>query len=110
MNRKRTTVSTKRSTAMVEAVNHESQSNMARVVAAGWESVEFDSSNVIAARYMPSEAVLQLTFKSGSYQYNAVPVELWEEFKAAKSKGEFVNIKLTGPDRGNPLYKGVKLL
>lgn len=72
---------------------------------------EFDSpesSNVIGAGYSMSKQMLTIRFKSGTYSYPNVPLSLWEQFKAHPSKGKFVQTYIIGPDRSNPLHKGVK--
>lgn len=56
----------------------------------------FDSSNVARISYESSTSTLEVEFHNGGiYQYFDVPETVWEQFKAADSKGQFLaqNIK-----------------
>jgi uncharacterized protein len=51
----------------------------------------FESSNVARISYDVNTNLLEVEFhKSGIYQYFDVPNVVWEEFKAAASKGEYL--------------------
>lgn len=51
-----------------------------------------ESSNVLEIGYDAALEELWVVFsKSGTYIYEAVPEFVWEEFKAAGSKGHFVH-------------------
>lgn len=54
------------------------------------------STGIISATYESSIKYLTVTFKTGkSYGYSEVPIEVWNSFKEATSKGSFFsrNIK-----------------
>lgn len=56
----------------------------------------FESSNVSEIRYESSSSTLEVVFHNGgTYQYFDVPENIWEAFKYADSKGQFLaqNIK-----------------
>jgi len=55
-----------------------------------WEKVE--SSVIDEIAYHPTARVLEIKFKSGRiYTYMSVPPETYENFKKAKSLGQFFN-------------------
>jgi len=61
---------------------------------------EFDSSNLNSIRYSEEEEVLEIEFKrGGTYQYKDVPMNIFEEFCNAESKGKFFTTKI------KPIYK-----
>lgn len=68
-----------------------------------------ESSNVKKAAYSVLSKMLVIWFKSGMYRYDGVPLKVWLKFKDASSKGAFVGSDIVGPDRLNPIYKGVKV-
>lgn len=42
--------------------------------------------------YFPKTEILRIIYQSGAiYDYYTVPAEIFEKFKAAKSKGQFLN-------------------
>lgn len=48
------------------------------------------SSNIHVAEYNPTKRVLYLSFHNGGrYRYDAVPLDVWENFKNAPSKGSY---------------------
>ena len=47
------------------------------------------SSNVERVEYFDAESRLRVTFKSGSYEYEAVPVEVVDAWEKAPSSGKF---------------------
>ena len=58
--------------------------------------INVDSSNIEKYAYNEADQTLHITFHNGTvYQYNDVPVSVWEDFQKAKSKGKFFcqNIK-----------------
>ena len=60
----------------------------------------FDSSNVIKIGYEKDNSTLEVEFKNGgTYQYYDVPEQIWEAFKAADSKGQFIHQNLKGQYR-----------
>jgi hypothetical protein len=55
------------------------------------------SSVVSKMTYIPESEVLRITFVSGTiYDYKKVPVTVYEEMKAAFSKGTFLNEVIKG--------------
>jgi len=61
---------------------------------------DFASSNVRELKYEPSGSTLQIEFLNGStYQYFDFPENLWEQFKNASSKGEFIHQNIRGQFR-----------
>ncbi|ARJ06428.1 KTSC domain-containing protein [Humibacter sp. BT305] len=50
-----------------------------------------ESSSVRAIAYSKATRELMVRFESGTYYYLDVPARVWREFKAAESKGGFVN-------------------
>lgn len=73
-----------------------------------------ESTQVQRANYNPETQTLYIDFKDkdglfkSSYRYSNFPMSLWEEFKAAPSKGSFLAEEII-VDRANPKYRGVKL-
>lgn len=56
-----------------------------------------DAKNVKAAYYDPGEKQLQIEFASKrTYQYENIPLEMWERMKKAESGGKFFNQEITG--------------
>lgn len=56
-----------------------------------------DSSNIESIGFDPEASILQVQFKGGSiYQYENVPAEVFEEFKAADSKGTYLSRNIKG--------------
>lgn len=56
-----------------------------------------NSSNVEQYRYNEDTKTLQVEFKpDGTYEYNDVPVTLFEDMKTAPSKGKFLHTKIKG--------------
>ena len=54
------------------------------------EYTKVESSNIDKIGYLDED--LYVTFKSGvTYKYNKVPVNLYEDFLKAESKGKFMN-------------------
>jgi len=49
-----------------------------------------DSTNIASIGYKKTEKVLEVRFKSGIvYQYKDVPLDIYEDFQSAESKGSF---------------------
>jgi hypothetical protein len=60
----------------------------------------FTSSNVARISYEEKSSTLEVEFHNGSiYQYYDVPEQIWEAFKAADSKGQFIHQNLKGQYR-----------
>ena len=58
---------------------------------------EFSSSNVARISYDNTSSTLEVEFLNGSiYQYYVVPQNVWEDFKSAGSKGQFIHQHLKG--------------
>jgi hypothetical protein len=60
------------------------------------QMTEVNSSNIARIGYDPGARELRIEFhKGGTYAYNDVPTEVWEELQVADSKGVFFhrNIK-----------------
>lgn len=76
-----------------------------------------ESSKVHSATYNPTQNLLTIHFKnrpdfsviSATYKYREYPPGMWDLFKTAPSKGKFVLEYIVGPDRNNPIYKGVRV-
>lgn len=68
-----------------------------------------NSSNVVSGDYGENSRVMHIEFKSGRYAYHGIPKEVWEGLKAAPSAGAYINSVIVGPDRKNPIYKGVRI-
>jgi len=66
----------------------------ARPVAGEWNGVDLIpviSSNVASFGYNPEESMLVTAFLDGSiYEYYNVPLDVWQRFQTAPSKGKFV--------------------
>ena len=63
------------------------------------------SSVVANMKYNEPAATLRITYTSGSvYDYKGVPPDVFEEMKAAGSKGTFLNYRIKGKYR----YKKVR--
>lgn len=61
---------------------------------------DFSSSNVARISYDSSSSTLEVEFLNGSiYQYYDVPQNVWEDFKSASSKGQFIHQHLRGQYR-----------
>lgn len=57
----------------------------------------FSSSNVARISFESSSLTLEVEFLNGSvYQYYNVPQNVWEDFKNAGSKGQFIHQNLKG--------------
>ena len=64
-------------------------------MAVEWELVE--SSNIAAIGYDREAQRLLVQFTNGSvYSYSDVPVEVFDNFKAAESKGRYLNDYIKG--------------
>lgn len=63
-----------------------------------WEEFSsFTSSNIQKLRYNSNIQTLEVTFQSGRvYQYFDVPLNVWNDFKSAESKGSFLNKNIKG--------------
>ena len=60
----------------------------------------FDSSNVSKIGYENGTSTLQVEFHNGGiYEYFDVPENIWEEFKSAESKGQFLSQYIKGQYR-----------
>lgn len=60
----------------------------------------FSSSNVARISYDETTSTLEVEFLNGSvYQYYDVPNRIWEDFKSAGSKGQFIHQNLKGQYR-----------
>ena len=60
----------------------------------------FESSNISEIRYESSTSTLEVEFQNGgNYQYFDVPEHIWEAFKAADSKGQFLSQNIKGQYR-----------
>ncbi len=63
----------------------------------GIEWIEVESNNIAAIRYIPEGRELSVQFNNGSvYAYSGVPADVFEDFKAADSKGKFLNEHIKG--------------
>lgn len=61
---------------------------------------EFSSSNVARISYDSTNSTLEVEFLNGSiYQYYDVASNIWEDFKNAGSKGQFIHQQLKGQYR-----------
>lgn len=61
---------------------------------------DFSSSNVARISYDSDNSTLEVEFHNGSiYQYYDVGSNVWEDFKAASSKGQFIHQYLKGKYR-----------
>lgn len=61
---------------------------------------DFSSSNVARISYDSSSSTLEVEFLNGSvYQYYSVPQNVWEDFKSAGSKGQYIHQYLKGQYR-----------
>ena len=59
-------------------------------------SVEILSSNLQSAVYDTESEDLSVTFNNGSiYEYESVPLEVFENFKKAESQGKFFNTNIS---------------
>lgn len=64
-------------------------------IAGGVEIAEFDSTSIPMASYDPVRKILAIHFKSGhSYNYFAVPRDIWTAFKQAESVGKFYHANI----------------
>jgi len=55
------------------------------------ETISVESSHMATMGYEPDTKVLQIGFKNNTlYEYFDVPPNVWEEFKAAESKGKYL--------------------
>ncbi len=53
---------------------------------------DFSSSNVARISYEKTSSTLEVEFHNGSiYQYYDVESNVWEDFKSASSKGQFIH-------------------
>lgn len=68
-----------------------------------------NSSNVIAGDYNPKTKIMHISFKSGQYEYKDIPDKVWVDLLMAESAGVYINSVIVGPDRKNPIYKGVRI-
>lgn len=68
-----------------------------------------NSSNVVSGIYDKITKIMWISFNSGQYKYHDVPPEIWEGLKSAPSAGVYINAVIVGPDRKNPIYKGVRI-
>ena len=60
----------------------------------------FASSNVAKIGYDANQSVLNVWFHDGScYQYFDVQISVWEDFKVAGSKGEYMHSSIRGKYR-----------
>lgn len=60
----------------------------------------FQSASIVRISYDKSTSTLEVEFQNGSiYQYFDVPESVWEAFKLADSKGQFINSTLKGSYR-----------
>lgn len=66
-----------------------------------------DSSTIAGAEYHPESRELRITFKrkgfTVGYLYAGFPLDMWEQFDAATSKGAFFGRHI------RPLYSGVEV-
>ncbi len=54
------------------------------------DRIPMSSSNIKSAGYDEGNSILEIEFKDGNlYQYFNVPLNIWENFKLASSKGKF---------------------
>jgi len=61
---------------------------------------DFSSSNVTRLSYDETSSTLEVEFHNGSiYQYYEVSAKIWEDFKNASSKGQFIHQNLKGKYR-----------
>lgn len=58
------------------------------------DMIKVESSNIIAIGW--AEDTLYVQYKGGLYMYEKVPENIWEQFKAAESKGRFMNTFVKG--------------
>lgn len=66
-----------------------------------------DSSTIASAEYDRTTQVMSINFKRARgldrYDYDRIPEELWSEFVAAESKGQFFSARI------RPVYEGRKI-
>lgn len=56
-----------------------------------------DSSNILKIKYYEDQYILEVEFQNGgTYQYYDVPITIWENFKAADSKGKYLHEHIKG--------------
>jgi len=61
------------------------------------EMIPVESSNVKEIGYDAETSILYVMFKNNSlYKYFDVGADVWDDFKAAASKGQFVHQRLKG--------------
>lgn len=69
-----------------------------------------DRPRTVAAGYDPARKALTVVFRDGTYyNYYSVTEDVWQEFKQAPSKGEFIYLFLNGKPRGTANMAGVDL-
>lgn len=59
------------------------------------ERIPVQSSNLVSVGYDAQTSMLEIEFKNGTYQYDAVPESVYEELLNSPSKGQYFsqNIK-----------------
>jgi hypothetical protein len=63
----------------------------------------FESSAITAAGWDERDGTLTISFTSGKcLDYDEVPEEIWENFKAAGSQGKYYNTHIKGKFAGSP--------
>jgi hypothetical protein len=63
-----------------------------------------DSASILRLSYDEAETLLEVEFHNGGiYQYLDVPIYIWEEFKQAGSKGQYLNSSIKG------MYRFIKI-
>ena len=64
-------------------------------------STDYKRPRTVAAGYAEDRQVLTVVFRDGTfYNYYEVPYEMWQDFKAEHSKGEFIRVWLDSQPRG----------
>lgn len=65
------------------------------------------STVISTIQYDPATGMLRITYTSGvAYDYKNVPEEVYEELKASRAKGVFLNTRI----KGNYTYEKVPML
>lgn len=64
------------------------------------------SSNIKRLAYDDEKALLEVEFRNGrKYQYNSVPISVWVNFLASKSKGKYFSKYIKGQYNFNKIFQ-----
>lgn len=66
-------------------------------------SAAVDSSFILDLAYLPQKEILIIDMKSGIYAYKDVDINLYEDFYASTSKGQFYNLEIKGVFKACPI-------